>query len=54
MYDKILGSTVDPSGLQGPPASHLCQSITCLVEVLGTSANNAVMRKIPCKIPSCW
>ena len=27
MFDKPLGPTVDPSGLQGPPGSCLCQPI---------------------------
>ena len=28
MYDKMLGPTADPSGLQGPPGSCLQQSVT--------------------------
>ena len=27
VYDKMLGPTVDPSGLQGPPGSSLHQSV---------------------------
>ena len=27
MFDKTLGPTVDPCGLQGPPGSSLCQPI---------------------------
>ena len=57
MYDKTLGPTVDPSGLQGPPGSSLCQSVIWvnpLVEVLGSLASNAVAKRIPCKILSCW
>ena len=26
--NKMLGHTVDPSGLQGPPGSSLCGSVT--------------------------
>ena len=28
MNDQMLGPTVDPSGLHGPPGSSLCWSIT--------------------------
>ena len=28
MNDKTLSPTVDPSGLQGPPGSSLCWSVT--------------------------
>ena len=33
MNDKMLGLTVDPSGLQGPPGSSLHWSVTWIVSL---------------------
>ena len=49
VYDKTLGPTVDPSGLQGPPGSSLHQSVTQVKSssrgFIGSFAGNTVIKK---------